>query len=166
MKALRDVDAIVKPETVLSGYSKLVAKKFAGAADRGKSGRPRIAKEKCLSWLVLLGEGGLPRAMREFVTHSTTGREPIRTRAICCSFLRRSHHRWSLDSFLTQLEVGWGFELSPHESVWLSLDYVYTRGREELGCDAPAPLLTRTIPARNHRSRICVQGGVLSPTPA
>ncbi len=45
LKALKDVAAIVKPETILSWYRKLVAKKFDGSAERGKSGRPRIDKE-------------------------------------------------------------------------------------------------------------------------
>jgi len=42
LKALKDVAAIVKPETVLAWYRKLVAKKFDGSARRGRSGRPRI----------------------------------------------------------------------------------------------------------------------------
>ena len=45
LKALKDVAAIVKPEPILSWYRKLVAKKFDGSAERGKSGRPRIGKE-------------------------------------------------------------------------------------------------------------------------
>ena len=40
LKALADVAAIVKPETILTWYRKLVAKKFDGSAKRGKSGRP------------------------------------------------------------------------------------------------------------------------------
>ena len=38
LKALKDVAAIVKPETVLAWYRKLVSKKFDGSAERGKSG--------------------------------------------------------------------------------------------------------------------------------
>ena len=45
LKALKDVAAIVKPETVLAWYHKLVAKKFDGSAKRGRSGRPRIDEE-------------------------------------------------------------------------------------------------------------------------
>jgi hypothetical protein len=37
--------SLVKPETILSWYRKLVAKKFDGSAERRKSGRPRIGKE-------------------------------------------------------------------------------------------------------------------------
>jgi hypothetical protein len=39
LKALKDVAAIVKPETILTGYRKLIAKKFDGSAKRG-SGAP------------------------------------------------------------------------------------------------------------------------------
>ena len=42
LKALKDVAAIVKPETILAWYRNLVAKKFDGSAKRGLSGRPRI----------------------------------------------------------------------------------------------------------------------------
>ena len=45
LKALKDVAAIVKPETVLAWYRKLVARKFDGSAERGKSGRPRVDEE-------------------------------------------------------------------------------------------------------------------------
>ena len=42
---MKDVAAIEKPETILSWYRKLVAKKFDGSAERGKNGRPRIDQE-------------------------------------------------------------------------------------------------------------------------
>jgi transposase len=45
LKALKDVAAIVKPETILTWYRKLVAKKFDGSAKRAKSGRPRVNQE-------------------------------------------------------------------------------------------------------------------------
>ena len=45
MKALKDVAAIVKPETILAWYRKLIAKKFDGSAKRGRSGRPRVDEE-------------------------------------------------------------------------------------------------------------------------
>ncbi len=45
LKALADVAAIVKPETIPSWYRNLVAKKFDGSASRGKSGRPRVNEE-------------------------------------------------------------------------------------------------------------------------
>ncbi len=45
LKALKDVAAIVKPETILSWYRKLVATIFDGSAQCGKSGRPWIGKE-------------------------------------------------------------------------------------------------------------------------
>ena len=40
-KALMDVAAIVAPETILSWYWRLVAKKVDGSANRGRIGRPR-----------------------------------------------------------------------------------------------------------------------------
>jgi transposase len=45
LKALKEVAAIVKPETILTWYRKLVAKKFDGSARRGKSGRRRVDEE-------------------------------------------------------------------------------------------------------------------------
>jgi hypothetical protein len=45
LKPVKDVAAIVKPETVLAWYRKLVAKKFDGSAECGKSGRPRVDAE-------------------------------------------------------------------------------------------------------------------------
>jgi transposase len=45
LKALKDVAAIVKPETVLSWYRKLVSEKFDGSGKRGRSGRPRVDEE-------------------------------------------------------------------------------------------------------------------------
>ena len=45
LKALKDVAAIVKPETILAWYRKLVAKRFDGSAKRGRSGRPRVDEE-------------------------------------------------------------------------------------------------------------------------
>ena len=45
LNALKDVAAIVKPETILAWYRKLVAKKFDGSAKHGKSERPRVDEE-------------------------------------------------------------------------------------------------------------------------
>ena len=45
LKALKDVAAIVKPETILGWYRDLVAQKFDGSAKRQKSGRPRVNEE-------------------------------------------------------------------------------------------------------------------------
>jgi len=45
LKALKDVSAMVKPETILAWYRKLVAKKFDGSAQRAKRGRPRVEEE-------------------------------------------------------------------------------------------------------------------------
>ena len=45
LKALADVAAIVKPETILAWYRNLVAQKFDGSARRQKSGRPRVNEE-------------------------------------------------------------------------------------------------------------------------
>ena len=49
--ALMDVAAIVAPETILSWYWRLVAKKYDGSANRGKIGRPRI--DETLEKLIL-----------------------------------------------------------------------------------------------------------------
>jgi hypothetical protein len=45
IKALRDVACIVRPETIMKWYRKLVAKKFDGSINRRKAGRPRIDPE-------------------------------------------------------------------------------------------------------------------------
>ena len=45
LKALKDVAAIVKPETILTWYRKLVAKKSDSSTKRGKGGRPRVDEE-------------------------------------------------------------------------------------------------------------------------
>jgi hypothetical protein len=45
LKALNDVAAIVKPETILTWCRKLAAKKFDGTAKRRESGRPRVDEE-------------------------------------------------------------------------------------------------------------------------
>ncbi len=42
LKALREIACIVKPETILEWFRKLVAKKFDGSMFRKKVGRPRI----------------------------------------------------------------------------------------------------------------------------
>lgn len=44
LKALGELTAIVKPETILGWHRKLVAKKFDGSANR-KPGRPRVSQE-------------------------------------------------------------------------------------------------------------------------
>ncbi len=45
LKALKDVAAIVKPETILEWHRKLVAKKFDGSKKRRKTGRPKVSEE-------------------------------------------------------------------------------------------------------------------------
>ena len=45
LKALRDVACIVKPETILGWYRKLIAKKFDGSEFRKYPGRPKIDAE-------------------------------------------------------------------------------------------------------------------------
>ena len=48
-KALAEVAAVATPETLLTWYRKLIAKKFDGSKDRKSLGRPRIDKEiECL----------------------------------------------------------------------------------------------------------------------
>ena len=44
LKALGELAAIVKPETILGWHRKLVAKKFDGSANR-KPGRPRVGQQ-------------------------------------------------------------------------------------------------------------------------
>ena len=44
LKALGELGAIVKPETILGWHRRLVAKKFDGSANR-KPGRPRVSQE-------------------------------------------------------------------------------------------------------------------------
>jgi hypothetical protein len=45
LKALKDIGCIVKPETIMKWFSKLVAKKFDGSSNRKKVGRPKTEKE-------------------------------------------------------------------------------------------------------------------------
>ena len=45
LKALREIACIVKPETILEWFRKLVAKKFDGSMFRNYPGRPRISGE-------------------------------------------------------------------------------------------------------------------------
>ncbi len=45
LKALKDIACIVKPETIMKWFRKLIAKKFDGSANRGKAGRPSIDAE-------------------------------------------------------------------------------------------------------------------------
>ncbi len=45
LKALKEISCIVKPETILKWFRKLVAKKFDGSKFRKKAGRPRIDYE-------------------------------------------------------------------------------------------------------------------------
>ena len=45
LKALREIACIVKPETILEWFRRLVAKKFDGSKFRKKAGRPRIDHE-------------------------------------------------------------------------------------------------------------------------
>src|SRR5215468_12741377 len=44
-KALEEVAATAKPDTILGWYRKLIAKKFDGSRFRKRVGRPRIAEE-------------------------------------------------------------------------------------------------------------------------
>ena len=44
-KALEEVAATAKPDTILGWYRKLIAKKFDGSRCRQRVGRPRIAEE-------------------------------------------------------------------------------------------------------------------------
>ena len=45
LKALREIACIVKPETILEWFRRLVAKKFDGSLFRKKAGRPPIEPE-------------------------------------------------------------------------------------------------------------------------
>ena len=45
LKALREIACIVRPETILEWFRRLVAKKFDGSKNRKKAGRPRIDHE-------------------------------------------------------------------------------------------------------------------------
>ena len=45
IKALKDIACIVKPETIMKWYRKLVAKKFDGSSNRKKVGQPKTEKE-------------------------------------------------------------------------------------------------------------------------
>jgi putative transposase len=45
LKALKEISCIVKPETILKWFRKLVAKKFDGSSYRKKFGRPPISLE-------------------------------------------------------------------------------------------------------------------------
>ncbi len=45
LKALKELACIVKPETILEWFRRLVAKKFDGSKNRKKVGRPRIDHE-------------------------------------------------------------------------------------------------------------------------
>src|SRR5215831_6139457 len=44
-KALEEVAATAKPDTILGWYQKLIAKKFDGSRFRQRVGRPRVAEE-------------------------------------------------------------------------------------------------------------------------
>ena len=44
-KALADVAATAKPETILGWYRKLIAKKFDGSKSRRSVGRPKVDQE-------------------------------------------------------------------------------------------------------------------------
>ncbi len=45
LKALREIACIVKPETILEWFRRLVAQKFDGSMFRKRAGRPRIDHE-------------------------------------------------------------------------------------------------------------------------
>ena len=44
-KALEDVAATAKPDTILGWYRKLIANKFDGSKSRGSVGRPKVDQE-------------------------------------------------------------------------------------------------------------------------
>jgi len=44
-KALKDVACVVKPDTILAWYRRLIAKEFDGSKFRSYPGRPRISRE-------------------------------------------------------------------------------------------------------------------------
>jgi hypothetical protein len=44
-KALKDVACVAKPDTILTWYRRLIAKKFDGSRFRSYPGRPRICRE-------------------------------------------------------------------------------------------------------------------------
>ena len=54
-KALEDVAATAKPDTILGGYRKLVANKFDGSRFRRRVGRPRI-DEETERWVVQMAK--------------------------------------------------------------------------------------------------------------
>lgn len=45
LKALREIACIVKPETIMEWFRKLIAKKFDGSMFRKYPGRPRLNRE-------------------------------------------------------------------------------------------------------------------------
>jgi len=45
LKALNEISCIVRPETILERFRRLVAKKFDGSMFRKRAGRPRIDRE-------------------------------------------------------------------------------------------------------------------------
>jgi len=51
LKALKEIACIVKPETILEWFRRLVAKKFDSSKNRKKVGRPRIDHE--LEFLII-----------------------------------------------------------------------------------------------------------------
>ena len=55
-KVLREVATLVKPDTILAWHRRLVAKKFDGSKQRGKPGRPIIARDLEELILRLAGE--------------------------------------------------------------------------------------------------------------
>src|SRR5262249_59588487 len=44
-KVLAEVATVARPETILAGYGKLIARKFDGSKARRRPGRPRIKRE-------------------------------------------------------------------------------------------------------------------------
>jgi hypothetical protein len=64
-KALKEVAAAAKPDTLLAWYRKLIANKFDAYAERWV----RSVKEECLSKLILCREDSLRRALHHYEAH-------------------------------------------------------------------------------------------------
>src|SRR5579883_1030240 len=68
-KALAEVGAVVTPETLLTWYRKLIAKKFDGSKHRKSLGRPRI--DEAIEGLVIRMAKENPSARTAAKRHST-----------------------------------------------------------------------------------------------
>ena len=79
-KALADVANIVRPETILGWYRKLLAKKFDGSKARASPGRPQISQE--LQALILrMARKTQAGAMTALRVHSKTWGTQCQTKA-------------------------------------------------------------------------------------